>query len=136
MPIWTRVWRRVTVLCRDSHLVAEVRTLIAKKSPLLIVFSDGGIVSPIEPLELCVAEQVPFVTIGQANSEDWWPSDEDAHRYRKVLSAAIRCYFVSNANRRLFEKQIGCQLSNAEVVRNPFNIDFDASPPWPANSKW
>ena len=132
VPVWTRVWRKVTI-CRDSHLVAEVRNLIAKKSPLLIVFSDGGIISPIEPLELCVAEQVPFVTIGEANSEDWWPGDEDAHRYRKALSAAIRCYFVSNANRRLFEKQIGCQLSNAEVVRNPFNVDFDASPPWPAN---
>ena len=49
-----------------------------------------------------------------------------------ALSLARRCYFVSEANLRLAEKQIGCELSNAEVVRNPYNVAFDASPAWPA----
>jgi glycosyltransferase involved in cell wall biosynthesis len=31
---------------------------------------------------------------------------------------------------RLFEKQVGCELGNAEVIRNPFNVAFNASPPW------
>src|SRR5262249_50599877 len=44
------------------------------------------------------------------------------------------CYFVSRANLQLAEKQIGCELPNAEIVRNPFNVDFNASPPWPANN--
>ena len=56
---------------------------------------------------------------------------ESAARYRKGLSAAARCYFVSRANLRLAEKQLGCELSNAEVVWNPFNVDYHASPPWP-----
>jgi glycosyltransferase involved in cell wall biosynthesis len=50
------------------------------------------------------------------------------------LPAALRCYFVSNVNRRLFENQIGRELPNAEVIYNPFNVDFNASPPWPTLS--
>jgi glycosyltransferase involved in cell wall biosynthesis len=44
---------------------------------------------------------------------------------------ARRCYFVSKANQHLLEKQIACELSNAEVVFNPFNVDRDQSVPWP-----
>jgi glycosyltransferase involved in cell wall biosynthesis len=41
---------------------------------------------------------------------------------------------VSEANWRLAEKQIGGELHNAEVVRNPFNGPYDAPPPWPTVS--
>jgi glycosyltransferase involved in cell wall biosynthesis len=45
---------------------------------------------------------------------------------------AVRCYFVSEANRRLAEKQIGTKLVNAEILSNPFNVQFNASPSWPS----
>jgi glycosyltransferase involved in cell wall biosynthesis len=48
-----------------------------------------------------------------------------------VLPSALRCFFVSKANLRLAEKQIGAELLNAEVVRNPFNVNFSSSAPWP-----
>jgi len=114
--------------------VTEVRRFIETNNPLLVVFSSGGPVAPAELLELCIAMRIPFVTIAQANLENWWPDDADAEQYRKALSAAIRCYFVSRNNLRLFEKQIACELSNAEVIRNPFQVDFNASPPWPLNT--
>ena len=120
---------------QDGIMGAEVRKVIDKKSPSLIVFSDGGIIPLIEFLELCVAKRVPFVTIGNANTENWWPEDELAERYRKILPAALRCFFVSRANLRLFEKQIGCELANAEVIRNPFGVNFHASPPWPMSTE-
>lgn len=127
--VWKRVRRRLTFK-RDTYMIAEVRELIDTNSPSLIVFSDGCAISPVELLELCHARRVPFTTIGQANTEIWWPEDGLAERYRQVLPAASRCYFVSKANWRLFEKQIGCKLFNAEVVRNPFNVKLNACPPW------
>ena len=54
-----------------------------------------------------------------------------AARYRAVLPLARRCFFVSEANLRLAEKQIGDPIPNAEVVRNPVNVAMDASPAWP-----
>lgn len=82
-------------------------------------------------MEYCVKQHVPFVTISQANLESLWPDDVTASTYRRLLPAARRCYFVSSANRRLLENQIGCSLSNAEVVWNPFNVRRDVSLPWP-----
>jgi glycosyltransferase involved in cell wall biosynthesis len=127
-PLLKKGWRK---LMRQNPTVAEVHWLIAAKSPGLVVLSNGGALPPVELAELCVANRLPFVNIGQANSEDWWPADEIAERYRTALTAAMRCYFVSKANRQLAEKQIGCELPNAEVVWNPFNVDFLAAPAWP-----
>jgi glycosyltransferase involved in cell wall biosynthesis len=85
----------------------------------------------VDLLELCIDQRTPFVTIFQANTEWFWPPDDLAARYRAALAAAEKCYFVSHANRRLSEKQIGCELLNAEVVWNPVNVAIDAAPAWP-----
>ena len=66
-----------------------------------------------------------------ANKEAIWYSDDHARRYRVALAAAQRCFFVSDGNRRLSEKQIGGAYSNAEVVHNPVNISSDVSLAWP-----
>jgi glycosyltransferase involved in cell wall biosynthesis len=131
--IWKRAWRKVTST-HDAFMVAELRKLIFAKSPSLVVLSTGMALPPIELLELCMSEKVPFVTIGQANQEAWWPADNDARRYRNALPAALRCYFVSKVNLQLAEKQIGCAIPNAEVVWNPVNIKFDTSLTWPPSA--
>jgi glycosyltransferase involved in cell wall biosynthesis len=124
-------WRRV--MSRQYGLVAfEVARLIAARSPALIVLSDGAALPPIELVEMCAARGLPFVTFGHANSDSWWFPDEIAERYRRALPKALRCYFVCEANRRLAEKQIGCELANGEAVCSSFNTDFRISVPWPA----
>jgi glycosyltransferase involved in cell wall biosynthesis len=129
-PLRKRAWHALTSR-QKSHTVREVERLIAARSPEFVVLSDGGPFPPIDLLDMCEIKRLPFVTIGQANGDLWWLADDVAERYRTALAGALRCYFVSNANRRLAEKQIGCELPNAEIVRNPFNVDFGASPPWP-----
>ena len=133
-PPYYPLWKRATRTLFGSNntvTVAEVQSLITAKPPALVIISAGAPLPPVELLELCASKKLQFVTIGQTNWEGWWPSDEMAGRYRKILPAARRCYFVSKANQRLTEKQIGCEISNAEVIHNPFNVDFHASLPWP-----
>lgn len=125
-----RAWRALTAP-QKTLTTLEVERLIATRLPDIVAISDGAPFPPLDLLEMCVAKRLPFVTIVQCNQDFWWPTDALAERYRAALAAALRCYFVSNANRRLAEKQIGGELRNAEVVRNPFNVDFGASPPWP-----
>jgi glycosyltransferase involved in cell wall biosynthesis len=103
------------------------------RTPAIAVLSDGGTLPPIELLELCVAKRIPFITISHAGSEAVWYDDDIARRYRVALAAALRCFFVAQANRRMAEKQVGGELANAEIVRNPFNVSYDASVPWPAS---
>src|SRR5262249_42116214 len=129
--LWRRLSRRV-LWGRKSDSLIEIEKFLSLVQPELVVFSAGGILSRVEWLELCQHKGLRFVTIGQANSEYLWFDDETAARYRQALHAALRCYFVAKANLQLVEKQIGAELCNAEVVRNPFNVDFNTSLPWPS----
>ena len=129
-PLRKRAWRAL-IAPEKSPTTLEVERLVAAKSPQFVVISDGAPFPPLDLLEMCATKRLPFVIIVQCNQYFWWPGDALAERYRAALAAALRCYFVSEANRRIAEKQIGCELLNAELVRNPFNVDFNASPPWP-----
>jgi glycosyltransferase involved in cell wall biosynthesis len=124
-------WRRLAAR-RDGPRTFEVKRLISTRASALAAFSHGNALPPIELLELCISRGLPFVTIGQANWEGYWHPDDVAERYRVALAAALRCYFVSDANLRLAETQIGGEIVNAEIVWNPVNISFDASSPWPS----
>jgi glycosyltransferase involved in cell wall biosynthesis len=132
--LWERAWRKARSSHRNS-LLFEVERLIDSKTPELMVLSDGTAFPQVELLELCAARGLPFVTIGQANFEGWWPTDDIAERYRVALPRALRCFFVSRANWQLAVKQIGRDLPNAEVIWNPFNVAFDAAPPFPTFSE-
>jgi glycosyltransferase involved in cell wall biosynthesis len=129
-PLSQRAWRGL-MGPESSYEKLELQRLLRAKSPDLIVLSEGGSFAPIDVLELCVAKKLPFATILHAGSEYWWPTDDVAERYRRAYSAARRCYFVSKANLRLVEKQIGGELANAEVVWNPFNVSLHFAPAWP-----
>jgi glycosyltransferase involved in cell wall biosynthesis len=133
-PLWYSLhqhpWRRLAAR-RYGSLAFEVKRLISTRAPALLALSHGGPFPPVALLELCIANGLPFVTIGQANWDTLWYDDNYAARYRAALAAALRCFFVSKANLRFAEMQIGSEFTNAEVVWNPVNVSLDASPVWP-----
>ena len=129
-PLWKKAFRRLA-FNKTSWDVLALRNFTIAKSPALVVLSDGGFLPPVDLVEYCDKKKFRFVTISHSNFEGWWPVDEVAERYRNALPSALRCYFVSQANLRLVEKQIGCELPNAEVIKNPFNVSRTASPTWP-----
>ena len=130
--LWKRGWHYVFSKGK-SKTVLQVERLLRAMSPKLVVFSSGSPIRRSNCSELCVSKSVPFATIANGNYEETWPFDVDAARYRNAFAVARRCYFVSKANLILTEKQIGYELSNAEVVWSKYNVSFNASPPWPAS---
>lgn len=132
-PLWRRAQRRL--FARDKAPLDLQAISFATAKPTALLLASGGPASSLGLLEACLAKNVPFATICQQNSEFFWPDDPTAMRYRRVMLAARRCYFVSNENRKLFEKQIACELPNAEIVWNPCNVDFDQHQTWPKLEK-
>jgi glycosyltransferase involved in cell wall biosynthesis len=131
-PLWKRAWNHIFFSAK-AKAVLELKKLLRRRAPRLVVFSEGFFKPPIDLIDLCISNNLPFVTVTNGNCEQYcWPVDADADRYRIALSAARRCYFVSNANLRLAEKEIGGELSNAEVVWSQYNVAFNADPPWPS----
>jgi len=128
-------WRRKigSLLDRSgsySNLESSWRQLM-HFNPDLICVSHGLATCGIDWMSLCERDGVPYVSLAQANAEQWWPVDEHLDRVTKSYTSAAKTYFVSDANRVLFEKQIGSRLTNAEVVRNPFGVPWESELPWP-----
>ncbi len=129
-PLWSRVWRKIFASPKRPEEI-QATEFMSSLLPTLVVICDAGATPCIGLLEECVAKRFPFITVSQSACEHFWPNDKSASAYRKLIPAAQRCFFVSQANRRLFENQIGCELPNAEIAWNPFNVSVDAGPLWP-----
>src|SRR5580704_6769702 len=53
-----------------------------------------------------------------------------------AYSGAQANFFVSEANLELTRRQLAHPLPKAQVVRNPFNVSYNASPAWPDEKIW
>ncbi len=99
--------------------------------PELVVISLPFHTEGVELAQACRSRGVPYVLVIQAASFNYWPADNFIDRVADMyLSARMTC-FVSENNQRLVETQLATRLSNACIVRNPFNVDYDTIIPWP-----
>jgi glycosyltransferase involved in cell wall biosynthesis len=97
----------------------------------LVVISQGANAEGLGWMELAAAAGHKYAVISQGANEQWWPNDDVAERLAASYEKASAAYFVSEANVELSRRQFGSALRNAKVIRNPFNVRFDARPPWP-----
>src|SRR4029077_1599555 len=102
----------------------------------LTVISQGLNSDGLVWMEAAKSAGYRYAVIAQGAAEQWWPDDDAADRQAASYEGAIRAYFVSQANVNLSRRQFGTPLQNAKVVRNPFNVRYDAQPPWPTESNW
>jgi glycosyltransferase involved in cell wall biosynthesis len=102
--------------------------------PDLVCISHGAALCGIEWMLRCREAGLPYVSVAQANCEQWWADDDRLTEITVAYEGATKAYFVSKANMALFERQLGMALPNAEVVWNPFNVAWDAQPAWCGDS--
>ncbi|MEL6455179.1 MAG: glycosyltransferase family 4 protein [Cyanobacteria bacterium J06623_5] len=99
--------------------------------PDLTIISQASNIDGIDWMEACLERGIPFAPIAQAAAPNYWPPDPMAERLAAAYGQAIASFFVSQRNIDLTVKQIAANLPNAQVVRNPFKVSYDARPPWP-----
>src|SRR5579862_8205445 len=130
-PTFTsRLIRKVVPLAQYSH--SHLRA--SAEDVDLVVISQGSNTDGIEWMLAAKAAGYKYAAIAQSAVVYWWPSDEHAERLAEGYENASAAYFVSQANLELSRVQFGSALRNAKVVRNPFNVAYDARPAWPAGS--
>jgi len=86
----------------------------------LAVISQGENFDGLTFVRLCQELRLPYVLVSQKASDQSWPPDHIRVMGRDAYLKARRSYFVSQHNRTLTERQFGTNISNSEVVRNPF----------------
>ncbi len=102
-----------------------------KFEPDLVVVSQGINYEDKGWMDACLSRNIPYVVIVHAAAEQFWPSDELVAKASKVYQKAERCFFVSQRNLELTEKQLATKLDNAKVVRNPYKVSYNIAPSWP-----
>ena len=106
----------------ESHMAAAGRDV-----DLVVVCSpDNG--TGYEWMESARAAGRKYAVIAQSAVIYWWPTDDIAERLAEAYENATGSYFVSQAILEISRWQFGTALEKAKVVRNPFNVSYDASP--------
>lgn len=101
--------------------------------PHLVVISQGAITDGLPWMQRCRSRGIPYVVIAQQNGELYWPRDDQSRQELAThYESAVACCFVSKRNLDLARIQFASDLPRAIVVRNPFNVPFDLTLPWPS----
>ena len=106
-----------------------------KHQPEFVVISQGYHIEGGMYMEACWKRNIPYVCICQAAIEGIWPSDEAVSVITQAYEQALKCFFVSHNNANLVSKQLAIRLPQSEIVRNPYQVDFNAAPRWPDSNK-
>lgn len=99
----------------------------------LVVLSQGSNFEALQWIEAARANGRRYAIVSQAAVEAWWRDDDDIDRLADAYEGASRAFFVSEANLNLTRQQFVTPLRNSCVIRNPFNVRYDARPAWPSN---
>lgn len=101
----------------------------------LVVVSQALHFDGLVWLEASRSNGYTYATIVQGAPETAWPYDEMIEKLAPAYESACAAFFVSQATLDLCRRQFVTPLANGRVIRNPFNVRYDARPPWPsANS--
>ena len=132
-PERARRWVARKLNGRTSKKQTEYESL-QELRPDLVVISQPTCVEGVEWMMACQKLDVPYVTVAQACHDMLFHSDEYATRIEPALCGATRSYFVADDNRIRLENFLARSLPHPEVVRNPFNVPYAGTVPWPADN--
>jgi glycosyltransferase involved in cell wall biosynthesis len=93
--------------------------------PDAIVISDAATYHLLSVPGLCEFVErsgIPYFTISQYNDENTSLPEPAYRRAKGFFANARRCFFVSDRNRRVTQRQLAQDLPGAVVVHNPPNI--------------
>lgn len=118
---------------REQERLASLRAFFATK-PDVILINEGGGIPDGSFLEMLgkTMPKIPYMAAFH-NNFDQVPRDSwraDAVRFFRNAEAAL---FVSEATLRATERNLATRLWNAQIVRNPVNLESTESEPWPEN---
>jgi glycosyltransferase involved in cell wall biosynthesis len=126
---FVRQFRRVFP---PPQFVKSHMELAGRNVDLVVVCSPDN-ASGLEWMEAARAVGHRYAVIAQSAVVYWWPEDARSERLAEAYENASGAYFVSKAILEISRNQFGTDIRSAKVVRNPFNVRYDASLPWPGD---
>jgi glycosyltransferase involved in cell wall biosynthesis len=126
----SRLARKVLPLPERVH--SHVRSIGGSVD--LVVVSQGANTDGLPWMEAAHAAGLKYAVIAEGATDHWWPEDHVAEKLAEAYENASGAYFVSQSTLDLSRRQFGTPLRKAKVIRNPFNVRYNARPPWPSGN--
>jgi glycosyltransferase involved in cell wall biosynthesis len=102
--------------------------------PDLVVHSLPFHLQGVEEVDYCRNQRIPYMMVVHASNPYHGVADDQCDVLCAAYENALACCFVSNGNRREVEAVLGLRLRNTHIVRNPYNVSYDAAPAWPGEA--
>ena len=99
--------------------------------PQAVMISLGYHPDRVPIADECLELKIPYAINVQCASNFFFIHSDNLQDYRRWYKGAAKVYFVSHENQHKLETNIATSLTNAEIVANPFNVDYHACPAWP-----
>ena len=124
-------------VCCGGCTSASSRTAVGCgiAGPISCCISVGYHPDDLSITQTCRSLGIPYGLLVQAASPHQWIEPHRLRRHRAAYAGAVRCFFVSHQNRDVLEANLALDLSDAEIVDNPFKVRLDAAPAWPGGDK-
>lgn len=98
----------------------------------LAIISQGLNYDGLHVAAACLRRGLPYVLISQKADDLYWPTDGQIEKWRDGYRNTMAALFVSEHNLGLTQQQLGFDLPQGRVVRNPFCANWSAPLAWPA----
>ncbi len=103
-----------------------------RERPDAVLFTLGYHSDPIYPADRCYEAGIPYAINLQCASSFFFITGNRLEEYRRWYRNAAKVYFVSKENQDKLENNLAMRLDNAEIISNPFAMDYDADPEYPS----
>jgi glycosyltransferase involved in cell wall biosynthesis len=103
---------------------------LKRTRPDFVLISAGYHIDGLDMAGTCRRLGIPYGILLQSAGPCHWVEARDMDAMRAAYLCAERVFFVSNQNRQTVEENLAIDLSRAEIVDNPFNVQATAAPAW------
>ena len=100
--------------------------------PDAVLVTLGYHPDPVLIADECLKRGIPYGINIQCASNFFFIHGDRLEEYRQWYRNAEKVFFVSEENQLKVENNIAMKLKNAQIIANPFNVSYDASPSWPS----
>ena len=124
---------------RALHAVANTggqrgdRKWLKNFAPDLAVISQGENSAGLSWMTICQELEIPYCVLSHNANYSLWPNEGTLALLRDAYLRARRSLFVSEEMKRITCMQIGAELTNASIVRNPIRVSRYAPPVFPSH---
>lgn len=118
----------------NGHASADIsnpKNWVVETQPDAVLITLGYHPDRIHVADDCLKHKIPYAINVQAASSTVFVGGKKCPDYRRWYQGAEKVFFVSKENQDKVETNLAIRLENAEIVDNPFNVDFDVSVPYP-----